>query len=198
MLIFALGGLAAVGMGWARGGRVGGIAELKFRAGVPLYAALLIQLGVGFVVPSLRFPAIALSYALVALWLGVNARRQRRPVGWGIGVLALGWLMNVLPILLNQGMPVSGHALERVGAPATLSVSEGHFFKHVPAGSDTALAVLGDVIPVPALRSVISVGDIAMVLGLVLLVVAAMGTRAPGRPPQVAPGSVASPVSSGR
>jgi hypothetical protein len=76
----------------------------------------------------------------------------------------------------NGGMPVSGRALAAVGK-AGVVVSEGHLWKHVPLTAASKVPLLGDVIPVPLplLRSVISVGDVAMLVGLAVAVTAVMG-----------------------
>lgn len=87
-----------------------------------------------------------------------------------LGLLAAGWLLNLAAIVPNGGMPVSLHAAREIGAPAHIDVTEGNLYKHVPASGETALPWLGDVVPVRALGSVISVGDVVMFLGLVLAV----------------------------
>ncbi len=71
-------------------------------------------------------------------------------------------------------MPVSLHAAGQVGASPGMDVADGHLSKHVAAGRDTDLWWLGDVIPIRPLASVISVGDVVIVAGIVLVVAAGM------------------------
>ena len=80
----------------------------------------------------------------------------------------------------GQGVWGKGIALtldfEAVGRPHAV-VTHGNLWKHVEASSRTTLRPLGDVIPinVPLLRSVISAGDVLMLLGIALGVAVAMG-----------------------
>ena len=80
-------------------------------------------------------------------------------------VLAAGWLLNVVPLALNDGMPVSSVAMRSAGVSGEV-VDEGNLWKHVPATSSTDASWLGDVIPVPPLRVVISVGDVVLLAGI--------------------------------
>ena len=117
---------------------------------------------------------------LVGGWLGLNARRRAPVLAAAIGLLAVGWLLNVATMVPNGGMPVSSVALEKIGAPSDVDVTDGALFKHVPADGDTVLPWLGDVLPVAPLDAVVSVGDLVMAVGGSLLVAAGMaGRRAP-------------------
>jgi hypothetical protein len=80
-------------------------------------------------------------------------------------------------MLPNHGMPVSAVALDRIGAPSDVDVTDGSLFKHVGADGDTVLPWLGDVIPVAPLGVVISAGDVVMALGGFLLLAAGMARR---------------------
>jgi hypothetical protein len=192
MLILPVGVLSGLALGRMRGGRLGGLAELRFRSLAVLWLAVAIQLGLGVVPAAGRQVAVELSYALVGAWLVLNARPGDGAVRAGMALLALGWLLNMVPITLNGGMPVSRQALWEVGAPASTAVAEGHLFKHLPADRRTAAPALGDVIPVPAAASVISIGDVVMLVGVAGVLAAGMTReRAGGGPAGLA-------VSSGR
>jgi hypothetical protein len=177
MLIFPVGVLSGLTVGRLRGGRLAGLAGLRLQGLPLLWLAVALQLALGAVAPSARPLGVGLSYALVGAWLSLNTRRATGAVRAAMALLALGWLLNLVPMALNGGMPVSGHALRAVGAPVGTTVDQGHLFKHVPADARTRMAVLGDVIPVPVPASVISVGDVAMLLGVAGLVMSGM-TRA--------------------
>lgn len=174
MVTFVLGALCGVAAGRVRGGRLISLTTLRFRAPILLAVAALTQAGAAIVDPNHRLAAVAAAYAVVGIWLMMNAFHERKGIRLGCVVLGVGWLLNLVPIMLNGGMPVSAAGLERVGAPKTISVTEGHFYKHVPAGHETRLIALGDVIPLPMAASVISIGDIVMLAGIALVVAAGM------------------------
>lgn len=174
MLILAAGVIGAAGITAASRGGTRGLPNLRFRHRGLLCVALLVQVGTGLLARDHRFIAVAVSYAIVAVWLLANAQYQRGRVRRALAVIAIGWVLNVIPMVLNHGMPVSRSALDSIGAAKTLSVREGHLFKHVVAGRHTALAPLGDVIPIRPLATIISVGDIVILVGLGMMLTAAM------------------------
>ncbi len=187
MLLFPIAVATGVALGYLRGGRLRHLSDLDLRASLVLVAALGLQLGAGLAPEGWRFPITVCSYAAVAAWLVVNAWGRTRQLRVALGLLAAGWLLNLAAIVPNGGMPVSLHAAREVGAHAHIDVTEGNLYKHVPASGETALPWLGDVVPVSALGSVISVGDVVMFLGLVLALGSGMAPkldRAPDPPPR--------------
>jgi len=170
ILVAAL--LVGVGIGYLRGGRWQGLGS--FRVRWPLLPAVAVALQMALAVsPALRGlrgarPALLVtSYVLVGGWIWANALVRDGLVRWGLILVAEGWLLNVVVMAANGGMPVSASALARIGHAGAV-VSQGHLWKHVAASAATRIPLLGDVIPVPVplLRSVISVGDVAMLVGL--------------------------------
>lgn len=121
------------------------------------------------------------SQAVITGWLGYHAWRFRGQARVGLGLLALGAIMNLVPIVEYGSMPVSRSALAELGAPVSLDVAEGQLGKHVAFDGEGATWFLGDILPVAPLRSIISLGDIAMAVGLALAaltpLVALGGTR---------------------
>jgi hypothetical protein len=175
--LFALAGLGGAAVGLARGGRPSRLLGLHLRAAPLAWACLLAQvlLGVtgGGPPAPVRDVALVASYAGIGVWLVLNARAHRSGVGAGFAVLLAGWVLNVVPMALNDGMPVSRAAQEAVGAGDEV-VDEGHLWKHVPATRHTRAAWLGDVIPVVPFRSVISVGDVVLLAGVGAVVASAL------------------------
>ena len=172
MILFFAALLAGVGIGYLRGGRWQALSS--FRVRWPLLPAVAVALQMILAVaPALRGiggarPAMLVaSYLLVGGWIWANALVRDGPLRRALVLVAEGWLLNVVVMAANGGMPVSGSALARIGH-AGVVVSHGHLWKHVAVSSATRIPLLGDVIPVPVplLRSVISVGDVAMLLGL--------------------------------
>lgn len=85
----------------------------------------------------------------------------------GAVAMASGFLLNLVVITLNRGMPVSPDAARSVGAPITREVQGP---RHEVLTEDTLLPWLGDVIPAPGLDTVVSIGDIVLAVGIGYLV----------------------------
>lgn len=104
---------------------------------------------------------------MIALVVVIALNTGRRPV---LAVAALGIAANVLVIALNGAMPVSIEAASEIGgtrAEARAVLAESCLHEEIDAG--TRLAVLADVIAVPGpewQRSVLSIGDVLLSLGL--------------------------------
>lgn len=84
----------------------------------------------------------------------------------GMGVVTIGLCCNLLPILVNGGMPVRPEALvhAEVVDAAELPSVELSGARHVETTSDH-LVVLGDIIPFRAIGSVVSFGDLIIAMG---------------------------------
>lgn len=181
MFLFPLAAVVGAVAGRCAGGRLAHVSGLRLRAPLLVWAALAIQAALGVTGPLAwpfggRFPILVATYLAVGAWLVLNAVADGR-LRFVFGLLALGWLLNLAAIVPNRGMPVSLEGLSSIGTPAAMRVDQGHFGKHVPATSSTTLAWLGDVIPTPALDSVISIGDVVMSAGIAVGVFRSM--RAP-------------------
>jgi len=104
---------------------------------------------------------VAFAWGCVCMLLLFTVLREwRQP---GVSLVGLGIASNVMVVLLNEGMPYlhpSGRALAFVGP----------FYRTVTSG--THLAVLGDVLPDPTGRFLVSLGDLLLCLGAVTFVVA--------------------------
>ena len=167
------GGLVA---GYAGGGRLRALWALRLRALPLVGAAVAAQLALPAAPAGLRYPVLAGSYALVGAWLWANLTRRAAMVRLALGLLAAGWLLNLAPIAANGTMPVSQRALERVNEPLAERLASGELAKHTVAGPGTRLATLGDVIPVAPMRTVVSLGDVVMGVGILLTVAAGMAS----------------------
>jgi hypothetical protein len=113
---------------------------------------------------------VALMWVLAMAFVAVNLS----PLPWrmraGLGALALGFTLNTLVIVSNGGMPFSARAARSAGIPEQLIAETGTRYQQTSGG--TSLVLLGDVIPVPLLQKVISVGDVLMFVGICWLLVA--------------------------
>lgn len=163
--------------GWVVGGRLSRLADLGLRAPLVIFAAVGLQLGLGLAPAGWRPAGLAASSALVGAWLVLNLRQRPPVLRIAVGLLAVGWLLNLAVMVPNRGMPVSDAALARIGAPPELDVADGNLYKHVPADSGTAVPWLADVVPLAPLGAVVSVGDLVMAVGGFLLLAGGMARR---------------------
>ena len=84
----------------------------------------------------------------------------------GVAVVGLGLLLNLVAVAVNAGMPVRASALVHAGVvdEADLPSLELTGARHLESSAD-ALGVLGDVLPIPLVREVLSFGDLIVVFG---------------------------------
>jgi hypothetical protein len=179
---------AGTAIGVLRGGQPKGLAEASLH-GKPLAAVCLLLQGVvgALALRSIGLPrgtgalllaltllvrlprgtgALLLALTLLVL-LGVARANGQLP---GVPLIALGLLSNLLVLSLNLGVPVAATTLERAGVALERPLPQRPDAKHVLEGGGTHLAVLGDQLAVRPLHAVVSVGDIAELAGLFLLV----------------------------
>ena len=160
-LIIAL--LVALVAGLLRGGSLESLAATRVRWIALLLAGLIVQLAFDIWDP----PGLTKDGALAVLLLSNLAVLAFVLMNWelpGMLLVAVGLLLNTVVIAANQAMPVSASAANTAGIEAPSSDTDD--LKHELAGDDTTLGFLGDVIPVPGLGEVLSIGDIALALGV--------------------------------
>jgi hypothetical protein len=189
-----------VALGLLRGGRLGGLALIRLRAGWLLGLALLVQVlryqhvpGAERVIgsPDGVTPAL-LVFALFAAWLAANIAGGESALRVALVLVALGGLANLAVIAANGHMPFSLAQAERAGVPAAEIAVTGDIGVYAPTSPRTRLVWLADVIPTPGVRKVISVGDILILFGTLVAIAQAMvlgRERSPAggrRPPPLA------------
>lgn len=172
--------LAVLG-GYLAGGRLRRLAHLDLRWPWLAVLAVVAQLVIAPLPDGLAVPLLVASQLLLLAFILAN---HHLPGAW---LIALGFALNAVVIDLNGGMPVAAEALRWLGGET--AVDPG---KHRLLADGDLLTVLADVIPVPGLRIVISVGDLVLAAGVAWLVAAGM-RRAPSPPagasPAASPGS---------
>ena len=149
---------------WLSGGRIRLIATLPWRGGPVL-------LCVGFV--ALLLPIVPDQYA-VQWFLAMSASTiALLLVNWmsskGVRLLVVGALSNALAVLVFGAMPVSSEALSVVGAR---SVSPDDA-KHMVSRTTPVSMLVGDVLPIPYVRLVVSSGDMLLILGACVVILEA-------------------------
>jgi hypothetical protein len=150
-----------------RGGRLVNLGDIELRAWWLLFVALALQFGTGLLPQEetwswLGVTMVLLSFALILVMVILNRSKP------GMGITALGVLMNFVVIAANGGMPVLAGAAE-VASGFTVSTPDlSGTFKHVPLDATSHLTFFADVIPLRLVRigEVISLGDIFLALGL--------------------------------
>ena len=163
VIVFTLVGLVAA---LATGGSTDRLASTRFRHPWLVFVGLVLQVGVQTFTSALpdQRTALALllaSMGLIALFLLLNLKIP------GMALAAAGLVLNVVVIGANGAMPVHPPSAEAAGVP--ISSQEGGV-KHEVMGDATVLPWLGDAIALPLFKTVISLGDVLLALGVALFV----------------------------
>lgn len=167
-VILLAAGLVA---GLARGGRVENLGRATFRYPALVFAGLGIQVAselvAALIYPQLReggrgLALLGLSYLLLVVFVVLNRRLP------GAILIGAGLALNLLVIVGNGGMPVSPGAARAAGIDPTDYLERA--VKHRPLGPGTVFGFLGDVIPLPVIGKVVSIGDVLLGIGLFVLV----------------------------
>ena len=166
---FALAFLAGV-VARLRGGSLNDLAETTFKWNPLLVFGLVFQIVFIAWDPEWLGDAgglgvIVISNLSVAAWLFANRALP------GLGLAAAGMALNLLVIVGNGAMPVLESSARHAGVEDRLETAG---LKHERLDDDTVLPWLGDAIPVPPFREVLSVGDVVLALGLARVVEARM------------------------
>jgi uncharacterized protein DUF5317 len=179
-----VGAILGIGLliGWGLGGALRNLGLVRINWWPALPAALALQ---GVPIPQLEgevgrllpFAVLLLSYAVLIAVLVVNWRLR------GFLVVLAGLVLNLVPIVANQGMPVSGTAIESVGGSLE-DIPRERGEKHHLATDEDIIQPLADVIAVrDPFNTVVSVGDVLMYAGAAVFLAAAM-MASPERPPR--------------
>ena len=187
VVLLLLGPVIGMVAGRLLGGRLANLATIRLRALWLLWLAAGVQAAQFSLVPVRTFvqdrlgiPMLAIVFAVVAVWLALNLRPAPAALRLAVAVILAGAALNAIVIALNGRMPYS------VAAARTAGLREGAVNpKNAPAGAGTRLAALGDVIPVPPLRKIVSPGDLLIILGAAATVAAAMRRRPAALTPTV-------------
>ena len=172
--------ILALLIAWLLGGNLRLLADLRVRGGSLLVGAILLRLLAISPLPALEsflnlqlgpLPAGSVIYlSSLLLTLFVIVLNFRLPGLWLVG---LGWGMNTLAIGANGGsMPVQEGALRSSGLLPAIAGTGGYsmFMIATPA---TPLWFLGDLLVIPLVFTepvIISLGDLLLVAGIILLV----------------------------
>lgn len=160
MVLIVVTMVAGVVAGWLRGGRVRHVGSAAIRGGVLALVAAVAQV-VHALAPSAEVALAMTAASQVALLTFLWLNRYLA----GALLVALGSTLNALVILANGAMPVSRDAVMAV---------QRHPYeiggRHRLLEDGDSFGWLADVIALPLLRTVVSVGDIILAAGVGLMV----------------------------
>ena len=142
-----------------RGGTWSGLTATRVHRPGLLVGGIFTMLVINIIGPA--FPLLwAIVGSLCLLWFGLRNLQIT-----GMIVMLIGLLMNVVPLLANGATPVSELALVSVGDLGADGLAN---IDGLRESTDTAttLAAFGDVIPVPIVNTVVSIGDLIMLVAL--------------------------------
>ncbi len=125
----------------------------------------------------------SLIYVLSTLAVLVALLRNLRLPG--LAIIAIGAILNLIPVLANGGaMPSAPEAWLQLTGVAALPVT--HFSNTVLIGPDTLFPFLGDVFVFPRplpMANVFSIGDAVIAVGAVVFLARAMRSEGEPHPP---------------
>lgn len=143
----------------------------RWRGATLLLVALLVQV-VFVAFPPAWMSAQVATFIYLATQAGVALFLLLNRSVKGIWLVAVGLMLNASVIGLNGAMPVSQVAIDVAGAESLHDdrhVEHGVHLRNEPMMQNTRLAGFADVIPVPPLHKVVSVGDVILMLGLITI-----------------------------
>ena len=150
MLVSGL--IAGLALGLAFGGNWRNLAKLDLTLLPLLVAGVIARVAA----PFLGELALAVSIAGLVLVAVVALANRALPGAW---LIASGALLNTAVTFVNGGMPVDPGALAASGKPPPSDAL------HVILGPDTRFAFLADVLLIPLINNIYSVGDVLLAMG---------------------------------
>ena len=169
--------LAGVVIGIARGGSVRNLANATFTLWPVLGVGLGVQVAADLVPKRYAFAVLVASYVALLVFCVANLRLA------GMGLVAVGLMMNFAVIAANQSMPVRADAIVASGAATRAELSRINFgAKRHLERPDDRLQFLGDIIAVPIAAEVLSFGDLVMSVGVADVIAHLLGRRRRRKP----------------
>jgi hypothetical protein len=148
-------------VGLLTGGNIAHLGDHHFRLWPLLVAGVVLQL------PALDhfgFTGLLVSYAFLLSFAAANLRSV------GMALVVAGITLNIVTIAWNRGMPVRKEAIVQAGMYPRSEVDSLHLDRkhHLERPGRDHVMILADIVPMPLphLRSVLSMGDLVMSIGV--------------------------------
>lgn len=160
--------LGAVVVGYLRGGRLSHLGHVELHHGWLVMLSVVLQLALtalsagDIATAALSAPLMLASHVALLAFVVYNRMLP------GMFLVFVGFAMNAAVITANGAMPVSPEALAAVSGGAATVIEPG---KHRLLQEGDLLTPLADIFAIPALRTVVSVGDMVLAAGVGILVV---------------------------
>jgi len=167
----------AIGLlvGFVAGGRPAGLADLHLRWSWVILAGLVVQVVLFSEPVSERIGTLGPPIYVASTAMVIGAIVANRAIT-GMLVVATGAASNLAAIVANGGyMPAGAQAMAALGTPHPTTYSNSTF---IP---DPALAPLTDIFALPVwvpFANVFSIGDVVIGIGIAIVIVSAMRSRA--------------------
>jgi DHA3 family macrolide efflux protein-like MFS transporter len=170
--------------GLLAGGSLSNLVAVRLRWMGAIFAALFVRYAAEFliaqrldVVDALRLPIFTFAFGLLLAALWVNRGQP------GLSLAFVGILSNALAIIVNGGrMPILAQSLDAVGLTQADAATPFH---SIIASTDphflSRLGPFTDIIPIPIVHDVASIGDVFLAVGLAFFLFATL-LRAPDEP----------------
>ena len=147
-------------IGRIRGGAWSGVTSARLHRPGFLVFAIFTMLVINLLGPA--FPIVWVVAGMVSfIWFAIKNLQLT-----GMIIMIIGVLMNLAPILFNGAVPVSELALVSVGDVDDAGRANIDGLRE-STETATSFGAFGDVIPVPIVNSVVSIGDLVMLVALV-------------------------------
>lgn len=121
-----------------------------------------------------RTPFLAATFATALVWLAVNTPHRPWALQLSAWAAMAGGTLNAVAIAVNGRMPYSTQAAAEAGLRPGATTA-----KNAAATAHTHLRAIGDIIPIPPVHAVISIGDLLIVAGVIGIIAIAMQPAAP-------------------
>lgn len=150
--MLASGPALGFALGWILGGDPRRLGDLRIRWWPLLALGVLLRVVAGWAGDAAPV-AYVLAFGSIAAVALASARLP------GVPLIAAGAGLNLLVVIANGGMPVDPAAVVAAGGRMPTDPL------HLELTTSTALALLADVIPLPPVRGVYSIGDVVLTIG---------------------------------
>ena len=165
-------------LGLASGGSLGNLLHERIRGETFLLVVLVGQVLAPMLAHSANLNSTGY-YLWLASFVGMACVALANIGRIGFPAVLAGTLLNLLVITVNGTMPVSGYSINQAGYPGNPveALGQGGLATHTILGSQTQVAILADVMPLSGprlLESVVSIGDVLLVVGVIAFLVHGM------------------------